>query len=241
MIEKNNLDDLSWLTPGEPFPPPCARNRLINYRDNKRLFEDKHALVYEEQFKRIERVIGNFQEVISYANVLNYQKLLSVKTADLVFGEDPCVSAADDAVQKAIDNILIDTDFWHCMYMSCIDISRYGDSIIMHGATGKVNVVPPSVWFPVVDTYDVRRFKYHVFCTVYIVNPDKNQYGLHTQIHNPDEPGRCDEQDYLLAGQPGSFKIGKPVKRKKTILPKYVTPICSENGRTSTLFWRKNH
>lgn len=61
MIEKNNLDDLSWLTPGEPFPPPCARHRLKNYRENKLLFEDKHALVYMEQFKRIERIIGNFQ------------------------------------------------------------------------------------------------------------------------------------------------------------------------------------
>lgn len=217
VIEKNNLDDLSWLMPGQSFPPPCARNRLINYRDNKRLFEDKHALVYEEQFKRIERVIGNFQEVISYANVLNYQKLLSVKTADLVFGEAPSVTAADDVIQKAIDNILIDTDFWHYMYMSCIDISRYGDSIIMHSAAGKVNVVPPAVWFPVVDTYDIRQFKYHVFCTIYIVDTEKNQYGLHTQIHNPDEPGKCDEQDYLLDGKPGSFKIGKPIKKKKDI------------------------
>lgn len=217
MLEKNNLDDLSWLAPGQLFPPPCARNRLKNYRENKRLFEDKHALVYKEQFKRIERIIGNFKEVVSYANVLNYQKLLSVKTADLVFGEAPSVTVSDDIVQKAIDSILLDTDFWHYMYISCVDLSRYGDTIIMHDSGGKLNVVPPSAWFPVVDTYDIHQFKYHVFCTLYIADPAKNQYGLHTQIHCPSEPGRCDEQDYLLAGKPGALKIKKAIKKKKDI------------------------
>lgn len=217
MIKKNNLDDLSWLMPGQPFPPTCARHRLQNYRENKQLFEDKHALVYQEQFKRIERIIGNFQEVVSYANVLNYQKLLSIKTADLVFGEAPTVTVSDDIVQKEINNILLDTDFWHYMYISCVDLSRYGDTIIMHSADGVLNVVPPAAWFPVVDTYDIRRFKYHVFCTLYIVDAEKRQYGLHTQIHCPDEPGKCDEQDYLLEGQPGSFKIGKPLKEAKRV------------------------
>ena len=217
MIEKNNLDDLSWLMPGQPFPPPCARHRLKNYRENKRLFEDKHALVYMEQFKRIERIIGNFQEVVSYANVLNYQKILTVKTADLVFGEAPTVTVSDDGVQKEINSILLDTDFWHYMYISCIDLSRYADSIIMHNSEGKLNVVPPSAWFPVVDTYDIWDFKYHVFCSLYIVDTSKEQYGLHTQIHCPSEPGKCDEQDYLLEGKPGAFKIGNPLKKKKEV------------------------
>lgn len=217
MIEKNNLDDLSWLMPGQPFPPPCARHRLQNYRENKQLFEDKHALVYEQQFKRIERIIGNFQEVVSYANVLNYQKLLTVKTADLVFGEAPTVTVSDDSVQKEINSILLDTDFWHYMYISCVDLSRYGDTVIMHSPEGKLNVVPPSAWYPVVDTYDIRNFKYHAFCTLYIVDSGKEQYGLHTQIHCPSEPGKCDEQDYLLEGNPGAFKIGKPLKRQKEV------------------------
>lgn len=227
MIRLNNLTDTkSWLVPGKAFPPECAVNRLNNYRANKMLFEDKHANVYEQQFKRIERVIGNFNDVISYVTIMNYQRLLSVKTADLVFGEPPIITVSDDNIQKEIDSILIDTDFWHYMYMSCVDISRYGDSIIMHSSKGELNVVPPAVWFPIVDTYDIRKFKYHVFCTVYIVNAEKEQYGLHTQIHNPNEPGKCDEQDYLLEGSPGAFVIGKPIKMKKDISVETMLKTC---------------
>ncbi len=212
-----NLTDLSWLTPGKPFPPPCAKGRLENYRQNRQLFEDKHGEVYKGQFKRIERIIGNFDDVVSYANILNYQKLLSVKTADLVFGEAPTVTVADDALQRVVDDIILNTDFWQHMYMSCIDLSRYGDSIIMHDSTGRLNTVPPSVWFPVVDEYDLHCFKEHVFCTVFVVDAKRGQYGLHTQIHRPSEPEKCDEQDYLLTGEPGAFKIGDPIKEIKDI------------------------
>jgi hypothetical protein len=53
------LTDLKWLNRGEMFPPKCERERLEMYANNKALFEGEHADVYEEDLKRIERVMGS--------------------------------------------------------------------------------------------------------------------------------------------------------------------------------------
>lgn len=54
------LTSLDFLKAGEQWPPRSEKYRLDRYQDNRALFEDDHAEVYKEQFKRIERVIGNF-------------------------------------------------------------------------------------------------------------------------------------------------------------------------------------
>lgn len=209
------LTDLSWLDIGQSFPPPCTRNRLQRYKENRELFEDKHGLVYEKQFQRIERVIGNFGSVVSYATIVNYQKLISLKTADLVFGEKPSVTVADDTKQAVIDNIIINTELFDKLYMSAIDFSRYGDSIIMPTSDGNIDVVSPALWFPVVDEINIRRFKYHVFGFVYLINSKLETYGLKVQIHNSDNPTECEERNYMLSGKSMSdFKIAKDLTKK---------------------------
>lgn len=210
------LTDLSWLDIGQPFPPLCTRNRLQRYKENRALFEDKHGFVYEEQFERIERVIGNFGSVISYATVINYQKLISLKTADLVFGEKPNITVADDKKQAVIDNIVINTELFDKLYMSAIDFSRYGDSIIMPTADSNIDVVSPALWFPVVDKINIRRFKYHVFGFIYLINSESQSYGLRVQIHDPKNPTECEERNYMLSGKSMSeFKIAKDLTKKK--------------------------
>ncbi len=124
------LTDLSFLEKGKPFPPDDERKRLRRYKKNKLLFEDEHAIVYKEQFKRIERVIGDFDRVASYATIFNFQKLTTLKIADFVFGFPPKISFADDSRQSVIDKIVFDTDLYNKLYMSAIDVSRYGDSVL---------------------------------------------------------------------------------------------------------------
>ena len=212
------LTDLSFLERGKPFPPDCTKHRLARYKDNRDLFEDKHERVYKEQFKRIDRVIGNFSEVVSYAVIANFQKLLSTKTADLVFGDAPKISAADDNIQDVLNKIIIDTQLWDKLYMSAIDVSRYGDTIIMQTADN-VDVVAPALWYPVVDQFNLRQFKYHVFGYTYLIDTKSKQYGLKVQIHDPLNPGKCQEQLFELEGNETSdFKIGKPLQKPKDIL-----------------------
>ena len=47
------LTNLSFLEKGKPFPPAAEFDRLERYKNNRLLFEDEHAEVYKEQFKRI--------------------------------------------------------------------------------------------------------------------------------------------------------------------------------------------
>lgn len=218
------LTDLSWLDVGKPFPPPCAINRLLRYKENRELFEDKHGEVYEEQFKRIERIIGNFRSVISYAVIANYQKLITLKTSDLAFGVEPSITVADDAKQKVIDDIISNTNLFDKLYTSALDISRYGDTILMLTADGNVDVISPALWFPVVDPYNIHKFKFHVFAFIYLADSKKESYGLKAQIHCPDEPSKCEERNYLLTGRnSGEFKIAKDItKKEKMKVPTHI-------------------
>ena len=85
------LYDLTWLSEGKPFPPKSEEARLKKYRDNEIIFQnDSWALnhdVFAEAAQRITRVIGNFESFISFPVLFNFQRLLSLKTADLVAGE----------------------------------------------------------------------------------------------------------------------------------------------------------
>jgi hypothetical protein len=101
--------------------------------------------------------------------------------------------------------------------MSAIDVSRYGDTVIMQ-TTDNVEVVSPALWYPVVDQFNLRTIKYHVFGFVYIIDSARMQYGLKVQIHDPAAPGTCQEQLFALDGNPGSFRVGKPTEPKKEII-----------------------
>lgn len=224
------LTSLRFLRQGQAFPPASERKRLERYRNNRLLFEGEHALVYREAFRRIERVIGNFEEVISYGVIFNYQKLMSLKTADFVCASPPRITVADDAKQKLIDKILQETDFYRKLYCSVLDISRYGDSVfqVSKGKDSKpeLTVISPKYWFPVVDGDNIRKFAYHVFAWRYIINADRKQYGLAVQIHKPDEPGVCECHRYELRGQKGSFSVGKELTRKKEISLETEMNVC---------------
>jgi len=104
------LSNLDWLGEGQTFPPEDERDRLTRYAQNKLIYEGDHAQVYAEQLKRIEKVVGNVSEIISYPIVLNFQKKVSLKTADFLFQEPPRITAKDEIKQKAIDEIIERSD-----------------------------------------------------------------------------------------------------------------------------------
>ena len=209
------LTNLDFLKEGKPFPPVSQRERLINYEQNKRLFENQHSEVYKEQFTRIERVIGNFEQIISYSTVFNFQKLMTLKIADFVFGAKPKITVSDEKKQKVVDKIVHQSDLYNRLYMSAIDTSRYGNSVLQlfetrFGGVG-LNVTSPALWFPVVNHDNIQEFTCHCFCWDYIINSTENhiKYGLKVHIHYPDEPKLCYVLDFELNGSRGNFTIGK--------------------------------
>jgi hypothetical protein len=129
---------------------------LKQYENNRKLFQCKHTEVYEEQFKRIERVIGNFGEVVNYQVIVNYQKLISLKVADLLFGEPPKIKSGDDGSreQETIKQIEKTSELTNTAYKIAIDVSRYGDGLIYvysNGKGGKIGFTQPPLWFPITD------------------------------------------------------------------------------------------
>lgn len=183
------LTDLSFLNIGSSWPPPSEAERLRQYETNRMLFENRHDEVYAEQFKRIQRVIGNFQDVISYAILANYQKLLSLKVADLLLGEPPQIKAGetDSTEQKSVDKIIQNSDLNNTSYMATIDVSRYGDGLfhIYKDAdinAGKIDITQPSIWFPVVSPDNIKKILYHVLAWTFETTESSN--GIINQLKN---------------------------------------------------------
>lgn len=196
------LTNLDFLNIGQRFPPDSEQDRIDTYRRNKLLFENKHAEVYHEQFKRIERVIGNFQNIVSYAVVANFQKLLSLKVADLLLGEPPIITASDSQSdqQKSIDKIIENTDLINTCYSAAIDLSRYGDGLLIvyptNGNKGMIDVTQPPIWYPVVSPDNIKVITHHVLAWTYCVESTNGKtYYLKTIVH---EKGFYTETEYLL-------------------------------------------
>ena len=184
------LTNLSWLDVGERFPPKSEKDRLRMYQKNRELFESNHAEVYEEDLKRIERVIGNFEDVVSYPVVLNFQKLMSLKIADLLLGEPPHIKAGeeDSKEQETIKLIQEKSMLQNTSYQVAIDTSRYGDGLfyIRKGVDGGViDLTNPSIWFPVVSPDNVREIMYHVLAWEYSEKSNGTErHYLKAQIHS---------------------------------------------------------
>jgi hypothetical protein len=184
------LTNLDWLEKGAEWPPPSEVDRLTMYDKNRQLFENEHADVYKEDLKRIERVIGNFQEVVSYPVILNFQKLMSLKIADLLVGEPPIITAGDydSAEDEAVKQIKLNSDLVNTIYESCIDISRYGDGLFyvrQEDGKGIIDVTQPPIWFPVVNPENIKQITYHVLAWEYeLIDGDKKSRRVNVQIHS---------------------------------------------------------
>lgn len=198
------LTSLNFLQPGQPWPPKSEVERLEMYAANRKLFENKHAEVYYQAFKRIERVISNFQDVVSYPVIINYQKLISLKVADLLLGESPTITAGKEGSpeQLTVDRIVSNNDLINTAYEAAIDVSRYGDGLFYvytEEGKGQINVTQPPIWFPIVSSMNLKKILYHVLAWQYEVGTgDQKRIHLKVQIH---EKGKYTEREYLLDGR----------------------------------------
>jgi len=196
------LTDLTWLQTGKSFPPECERERIEKYHHNKELFECEHSEVYKRQLKRIERVIGNFEDVVSFAVPTNFQKLISLKTADLLLGKTPKIT--HEKSQPALDLIVKHSKLHEKTNpMAAIDISRYGDGLLFvrkQDTYGVVDITQPCNWFPIVSDDNVQSIQMHVLA--WCVG-EKDDYKLKVQIHHK---GSYDTRVYkMLNGKIGAL------------------------------------
>ena len=192
------LTDLSFLNEGQIWIPKCEKERINKYIEHQDLFNGKHDEIYKEQFKRIERVINNFGEVVSYPVIINYQKLITLKLIDLLFGEEPEIVAGEkeSKEQETIELIKEKSDLMNISYMIGIDVSRYGDGLFYIYADaegGKIGFTQPQFWFPVVNHINTQEITNHVIA--YTQEIDENNKKLIAHIHYK---GYIEQREYQL-------------------------------------------
>ena len=78
------ISSLDFLARGKCWPPADkdTRERFKMIDRNKELFHGEHAKdggVFDEDLKRLKRIVGNYEEVVSFITLLNYHKLISIK------------------------------------------------------------------------------------------------------------------------------------------------------------------
>jgi len=156
------LNNLEWLKTGAEFPPINERARLNRYAENKRIFDNRHMEAYNEQWRRIEKVTGSTAEVISYPVVLNYQKKISLKTADFLFQEPPEFS-------DNVKNIAEKSELTSIGYQGAIDVSRYGTAVYkvdIEDGCGRINISSPEFLYTVVSEADRKKVRHYVLAWV---------------------------------------------------------------------------
>lgn len=232
------LYNLNWLTPGSQFPPLIERPRLERYAQNEALFNNEHFAVgtfrhrnglnphsigvYDDCCKRISQVIGNFQDVVAVPVLLNYQRFLSMKMADLVAGEHPSITGSNEQENAKIKWINDKTDFFAKLYAIVIDLSRYGDVPIrvFKDTDGYYTfcVWDANGWYPIVSQDGTYRITKHCLCWTVDEKADANDplvhdWYLHVQIHDVEKPGEYEEVIYHNGSNMNV--IGPEVSRKK--------------------------
>ena len=223
------LYSMEWLQQGRMFPPECEISRIKRYRENQALFESDHfddpafrhydpldlapfdgyLTIYKKCAERIQRVIGNFEEVVSFPTLLNYQRLMSVKAADLVCGEPPMITGSKPEENEQILDVRDYVDFDEKLYSTVIDISRYGDAVWRYYKDDRGQFTftcwNPIEWYPIVSQDGTRTIVKHCLAWRVNIQPDPQQspiWNLHVQIHGckPNEVGHYTHQIYEMGG-----------------------------------------
>lgn len=215
------LYNLDWLAPGKPYPPKCEANRILRYQENAKLFSNEqfgdnvgpyHNTLYEACLTRIGECVPGFSQGCVFPVVLNYQRAVSLKTADLVCGEAPIITGKDPNDTEEITLIRETTDFNSKLYSTVLDLSRYGDAIwrvFKNEDTNKGDFTlwDPGEWFPIVRDDGTLREKLHVICwRVNIGTEESPIWELRVQIH---DKGSYEERAYSMdeaGGTIGSLK-----------------------------------
>ena len=193
------LTSLSFLMPGQTWPPPTEAERLERYAQNRLLFEGKHEQVYKDWI----RLLREDQQA-TLEMVLNWHKRLTLLFADLLLGEPPRITAGDkdSQEQETVERIIEDNGLFNVAYEVALDVSRYGTGIFKVRYDGRAIIEgqQPAIWFPVVKPDNIKEIQAHVLAWTY--EEDTQERGktvtkkyLQTEIH---EKGKITTAKYPI-------------------------------------------
>jgi hypothetical protein len=191
------LYNLDWLVEGGTFPPPGETARIRNYIASEQYFNSEHwssrlGSLYYEYAQRINRISGKTVDIISFPVLLNYQRLLALKTADLVCGEYPLITGKNPTDNETLKTFREDLDFDTKAFATVIDLCRYGDCVwrMYKDSASKdaFTVWDIKDWYPIVSQDGTLTILKHVLAWIETLGSiGSESYRLHVQIHSDGE------------------------------------------------------
>lgn len=237
------LYNLNWLQSGKSYPPMCERERITRYIQNAALFNNNQFSsnkfrnriespgvlsdtvgLYDSCVERISKVIGNFSDIISVPVLLNYQRFMSLKLADLVAGEAPLITGKDEKENAKIRWILDNTEFDQKLYSVVIDLSRFGDCpirVFKDQTTGLYNWITweATNWLPIVSDDGTYTITHHVLTWMENradADSLEADYYLHAQIFDVCNPELIDRRVYQCGSD--ATTIGELVESESGLI-----------------------
>lgn len=232
------LYGLEWLNADVSFPPECEQDRLASYKWYAGLFDINP---FEEFGNYANRLIVNFDEYFNMPLLLGYQRLSTIKLADMVLGAPPSITVNDnDDMTDLISDLRDQTDFDQKLYTALIDFSRYGATILRPynddtAVEDKANfaVWSPMEWYPILRKDGTKRIEKHVLAWRVNYGSDIHpDWYLQIQIH-PVEGGEYTEITYRMDASGSCIQDELVSKVIKTGMPCLVQPITNIPSTTN--------
>lgn len=179
-----SIDEL--VRKGATYPPACEIKRRDAYRVNDMLLNDDpwNALPLYKQ--RVFNVLANFQvaQKEAYFYDANYWQDLVEKMQELIYGDKPEYTGADDAQTEVLKTVLEATEFTPKVIEGLADFVALGEWVTKVERTEdgcRFMSVDPSTWYPIVSRENVKEVKAHVLAWLVKVSEEKRE--LHVQVH----------------------------------------------------------
>ena len=233
--------NLDFLKPGEQWRPKIDYWRFTRYEFARMEFELTEQDMIDRVFPGGMLIFGDtegYSKFASFTKILNYPRLLTNKTVDMVMGQPPVITAqAKDNYLDDIRDIKDSSGFNQALKQGLIDYSRYGAMLLRvfkdEQGRAKVTAWDPQEWVPVFYDDGTNRIHYNVLG--WITGEDR----LKIQIHNT-EDGSYEERlyeynanDCLIGNQVGKSKkynsTGHPLFFAITNTPTTSNPLGTDD------------
>lgn len=200
--EYNRLHfNLDFLEPGNHWMPKADTRRMEKYEFAREEFELTPEDMIEQLFPRGLLNLKDWKEFGPFTKILAYPRLLTLKTADMVIGEPPLLSAqadADYSKTELIKEVINLSQFFMHFKKALFDYSRFGVLLLRVykceiSKRALVTAWNPKEWIPVFENDGTYRIKYNV------IGWYESDTILKVQIHN-NITGEYEERTLITDG-----------------------------------------
>lgn len=149
---------------GDQWPPEEHTARIESYKHNRLLLRSRH----DEAFERVQKWLDKSPDASLVYIVANFPKLVSLVCADLLFGEEPAITAGEDGskTSETLATIVKANGLHTLNYEMAVGSSARGDCVykLRYGqryeyserAEAIVTAVNPSLFYPQFAQDDCR-------------------------------------------------------------------------------------